>query len=114
WVNHQPHFQNIAIPPPYVLASDDVIVIRFRARRGIDWSKRWTVETIREFCEPLRRPIVAAFGTINWRRGGEIQTDRFEMALVVEQQAEYLALVGELTEGFTTLPDIPPQRIELE
>jgi hypothetical protein len=110
-INMQQHFESLNSPSPYILEGDDVIVIRFRSRRGIDWSSRWTLDALRGFSEPLRRPLVGAFGTMVWRRGGEIVRDSFEVPLQVVQQAEYVQLVDSLTNGLTVLPDIPEQAI---
>lgn len=114
WVNSQRHFQNITNPPPYILAADEVIVIRFRVRRGIDWSSRWNLEALKNFATPLQYPIVSAFGTIIWRRGKEIVNKKFEVNIEVEQQAEYVALLEELTCGYTVVPTLPERPIALE
>jgi hypothetical protein len=114
WVNSQRHFQNITEPPPYILDRDELIVIRFRARRGIDWGGRWDLDALRSFCEPLRSPIVTAFGTIIWRRAGTVVREAFDVPMQVAQQAEYTALVGLLTHEFTVIPNVPKQQVPLE
>lgn len=114
WVNSQLHFQNISIPPPYVLDRDDVIVIRFRGRRGIDWSARWNLELLQSFTAPLREKIVGAFGTITWRRAGQVLRENFDVAMKVEQQAEYVQLIDDLTQGLTLMPSLSPHPIPLE
>ena len=114
WVNHQMHFQNISDPPPYVLDRDDAIVIRFRVRRGIDWSGRWNVDALRSFTEPLHHPIVAAYGMVVWRRGREVIRERFEVELKVEQQGPYVQLIKELTDDFTVTPRLPEKSFPLE
>jgi hypothetical protein len=114
FINTHRHFENLNSPGPYILEPDDVIVLRFRSRRGIDWSDRWTPTAVRDFCAPLQRPLVSAFGTMAWRRGGQVVRDSFEVRLQVVQQAEYVQLIETLTEGFTIRPDVPHQAIELE
>lgn len=114
WVNDRMHFQNISDPPPYVLDRDDAIVIRFRVRRGIDWGEQWTLEALRSFTEPLRYPIVSAFGTVIWRRAGEVIRERFDVDLKVEQQAEYVAAAERLTRGFCAVPNVPLRPFQLE
>lgn len=114
FINGQPHFQNLNMPPPYILEGDDVIVIRFRSRRGIDWSSRWTIEAIEEFAKPLQNPIVEAFGSIMWRKSGGIVKGNFKIPLKVEQQTEYYAAIKDLTQDFTVRPDIAPITIILE
>lgn len=114
WVNHQMHFQNISDPPPYVLDHDDALVIRFRVRRGIDWSSRWNLEALHSFIEPLRDPIVSAFGIVIWRRAGEIICEQFDVEVTVKQQSQYVGLVEELTNKFTVVPDLPERPFPLE
>jgi hypothetical protein len=114
WVNSQRHFQNITEPPPYILDRDELIVIRFRARRGIDWSSRWDLEALRSFCEPLRSPIVAAFGTVVWRRAGTVVREAFDVPMRVAQQTEYTTLMGQLTHDFTAIPNIPKHPVPIE
>lgn len=114
FINGQSHFQNLTIPPPYILDGDDVMVIRFRTRRGIDWSDRWTIDAIRAYAKPLQNPIVEAFGTVVWRKGGGIVRESFTIPLKVVQQAEYYAAIKDVTHDFTIRPDIAPITISLE
>lgn len=114
WLNSSRVFENMNVPGPYILEPDDVIVLRFRTRRGIDWTSRWTTDALREFCEPLRSPIVSASGTMVWRRAGEVVRDHFTVRMEVTQQAEYVHLVDQLTQSFTILPTVPEQPIALE
>lgn len=114
WVNSQHHFQNLNVQPPYVLEADDVIVIRFRSRRGIDWGPQWTLDTLKDFTEPIETPITSAFGSFIWRRGGQVVAEKFEVSLVVEQQDDYIRLVDSLTRGLTIVPQLPQQQVSLE
>lgn len=114
FINGQRHYQNLNMLPPYVLEGDDVIVIRFRTQRGIDWSSRWTIQTIEEFAKPFQNPIVEAFGSVMWRKSGRIVKENFKIPLKVEQQAEYYAAIKDVTHDFTILPDIAPITIALE
>jgi hypothetical protein len=60
-----------SVPPPYVLEPDDVVTVRFRTRRGIDWSPQWDLAALRSFCELLEAPIVReALEPRLHRRGG--------------------------------------------
>jgi len=114
WLNSSRVFENMNVPGPYILDPDDVIVLRFRTRRGIDWGSQWTTDSLQEFCQPLQSPIVSAFGTMVWRRAGEVVRDAFSIPLMVEQQAEYLELVNQLTGSFTVMPTVSQQQIVLE
>lgn len=114
WVNGQMHHQNLWSPPPYVLDRDDVITIRFRTRRGIDWSEHWTLEELRRIHDTLQRPITAAYGHMAWRRGKEIVTKPFEVALSVQQQDLYVRTIGDVTKQFTHRPGIPQHPFSLE
>lgn len=107
WRGGQFHHENMSEPGPYVLDPDDVIVMRFRVRPGIDWSDRWTLDSLRAFCDPLSDPLCSAFGTVIWRRAGVVVTERFEVSLVVEQQDKYVRQVKDLTQDFTQIPDLP-------
>lgn len=113
WLDGQLRTSNISTPPPYILESDDVIVVRFRTRRAIDWTDRWTLDAIREFLTPLRNPIISAFGTTTWRRGGTVIREPFQVQLVVEQQQEYVALIETLTQGLSTLPTVPQEHLNI-
>jgi hypothetical protein len=111
FINTQRHFENLNSPAPYLLEPDDVIVLRFRSRRGVDWRPHWTLAALQDFCVPLRRPLVSAFGTMVWRRGGQVVRDSFEVPLQVTQQSEYVRLIETLTHGFTVRPEISPHTI---
>ncbi len=114
WVNGEMHHQNLWSPPPYVLDRDDVITIRFRIRRGIDWSERWTLGELQRIHDALRRPITAAYGHMAWRRGKEIVTQPFEVALSVKQQNLYVGAIADVTRQLTCRPAIPQHPFALE
>lgn len=114
WVNGELHHQNVWSPPPYVLDRDDVITIRFRCRRGIDWSERWTLEELRRVHDALRHPFAYAYGHMAWRRGQEIITEPFEVALCVQQQQLYAQTIADVTQQFTERPHIPEHPFQLE
>jgi hypothetical protein len=114
WADATFHHENFNVLGPYILEPDDVIVIQFRTRRGIDWSSRWTTQTLREFCKPLTSPIVEAEGEMAWRRAGEVVRERFVIPMRVMQQAEYVQLVQDLTNDFTGRPTIAEQAIQFE
>jgi hypothetical protein len=40
-----------------MLGPDEVVTLRFRARRGVDWSSRWTLDLLGQAAQRLRRPI---------------------------------------------------------
>jgi hypothetical protein len=33
------------LSPPFILEPDDVVTMRFRIRRGVDWTDRWTLQS---------------------------------------------------------------------
>jgi hypothetical protein len=90
------------------------IAIRFRTRRGIDWSERWTLEELRRIHDELQRPIRAAYGHMAWRRGEEIVLEPFEVGLSVQQQDLYVRTITEITKQFTQRPTIPQHSLPLE
>lgn len=102
------------IGPPFTLEPDEVETLRFRMRRGVDWSERWTLETLREYAERLADPIVRVEGDVIYRRGPRVVTESWSTELVVEQQGLYVDLIRELTAGFTGLPKIDSVSLPLE
>ena len=108
-------FQNISSSGPYVLASDDAIVIKFRQRRGIDWSDRWDLSALRGYSEALRSPFISARVRVAWRRGREVRRDDFWVDLKVLQHDLYLRDLAEVTQNFTVRPDdVEARPIEIE
>jgi hypothetical protein len=100
--------------PPLVLGPDDVVLLRFRARRGIDWSPTWTLDAVHSLSESLASPIVAARIELIYRRGTEVVHEEIDVPCVVEQQELYRSLLGEITDGFRRLPMVPQMPIEIE
>jgi hypothetical protein len=100
--------------PPLTLGADDVVSLRFRCRRGIDWSPRWTLEEIKKLIDSLERPIVRGRVRAIYRRGTRVVTSRHTIPIQTVKQAEFVARLGALTSDLTVRPDIPLQVIELE
>ena len=108
-------FQNIGRPGPYVLASDDTIVLQFRQRRGIDWTQRWDLPSLREYSEAMSSPFVSARVRVAWRRGSEVRRDDFWVDLKVLQHGTYLEDLAEVTKDLTVRPDdLEAQVIDIE
>ena len=114
WVNLERHMEGIVVDPPFVLDRDDVITMRFRARRGIDWTDRWDLDALRRFCEPLQSPIRRVHGKVIWRRGNKLVRDTFNLPLVVNRQEQFVQALKQLTDDFTHRPAIGPQQVEIE
>ncbi len=114
WRNHERYFENETSGGPWVLASDDVITLRFRFRRGLTWEPAEDLDHLRAYADALRSPIRRAEGTVTWRQGGSVRHDQFQARLETKQQAEYTTALDALTEHFTTRPDVPPRPIHLE
>ncbi len=86
------------IPEPYVLEPDDVITMRLRARPGIDWSERWTLDKFNELATGLKRPIGAVRVVAIYRRGHHVVRQPFVIKdLTVLQQEIYVSRIRELT-----------------
>jgi len=96
------------IPGPYVLEPDDVITLRFRARRGIDWQPGWTLNRIQQLAEGLARPIASCNVRAVYRRGHEVLTPDFRLAVRTVQQAIYADALTTLTGAFTHMPQALP------
>lgn len=114
WVNGNWHFENLNIPMPHVLDPDEAVVVRFRTRRGVAWGDAWGPTRLKEFVAPLQAPIVGAHGTVIWRRANKVVQQDFSVPMNVKNQEEYVRLISELSNGFTSGPVIPEQTINIE
>jgi hypothetical protein len=100
------------MPGPYLLEPDDVITMRLRARPGIDWSDKWTVEMLRAMAVSLDRPLRGVAVSADYRQGNRLVTDRFEISgLSVLQQDEYVEELRLLTNEFKLRPNIAARQI---
>lgn len=100
--------------PPLMLEPDEVGTFRFRARRGIDWSGRWTPDLLRQAAQSLQRPISKAELLAVYRTGKKVERQRIVLAVRTEQQAAYVRDLEALTEGATKGPGLPVRSFELE
>ncbi|MGA8723432.1 MAG: hypothetical protein WB565_00185 [Acidimicrobiales bacterium] len=114
WSNGQRVLESIGTPGPFVLAPDDVVVIQFRSRRGIDWSGRWDLPALSQYCQKLTSTFVSARVKIQWRRGGKLQVGEFPIELDVRQQDVYVRALKELTADLTMRPAIDASPIAIE
>lgn len=114
WSNGQRVLEQIGTPGPFVLSPDDVIVIQFRSRRGIDWSGRWTLPALSGYHEGISSPFVSARVKVQWRRGAQLQVDEFQIELKVKQQDLYVEALKELTADLTMRPPIDATPIAIE
>ena len=107
--NNLQHFSiRDELPGPYSLAPDDVITLRLRARVGIDWSARWSLEALQSYANELERPIERARLAAVYRRGDEVVTDHFEVPVVEKQQAMYLEALRFTSQNLTVRPEMEP------
>jgi hypothetical protein len=114
FVNFARHDENLAEYPPLVLEGDDVIVMRFRQRRGIDWSPAWDLDELQQLRDVFRRPVVKAYGIIIWRAGEKVQTDTFEVAVTCEGQPLWLQRLDGVTEDMTVRPPFEHRNVPME
>jgi hypothetical protein len=116
----RPNVQEVSMPGPVVLGPDDVVVVTFRSRRGIDWSDRWDLEKLRSYYDDLKEPIVSAriqvlWRRVSWRRSAmEVRRDDFTVDLKVLNQEEYVDAIRERTSDFTVRPAIESSPIMIE
>jgi hypothetical protein len=96
------------VPGPYVLEPDDVITLRFRSRRGIDWQPAWTLGRIQELAAGLARPVKSCTIRAVYRRGHKVEIRDFKIAVLTQQQDVYADALGTLTNVFTQLPQALP------
>jgi hypothetical protein len=100
------------IPGPFVLEPDEVITMQLRVRPGIDWSAKWTADSLRDAWVDLERQIRAVTVTATYRQGKRIRTDRITVkGLSVLQQDVYRDRLHVLTNGFSIRPAIPEKTI---
>ena len=100
--------------PPFTLEPDDVETLRFRLRRGVDWSDRWTISKLKQYASELSETIVGVEGDLVYRSGKAIVKQRWASNLSVVNQALYRQCLEDLTQGFTVRPLIPAQGIDIE
>jgi hypothetical protein len=97
-----------------MLGPDEVVTLRFRGRRGIDWSSRWTLDLLGQAAQVLRRPISEAELLAVYRTGERVERQKIVVAVRTEQQEAYVRDLVQLTEGVTQLPRLPERPFELE
>jgi len=114
WRDGHYSFENEMEPGPWLLAPDDVITLRFRCRRGVDWSASFGLPELRAIHDHLHAPIACARGTVVWREGSAVREDAFEVVVKTVQQEEYVQALRNLTKNFTVLPSIPHQPFDIE
>jgi hypothetical protein len=100
--------------PPFTLEPDDVETLRFRMRRGVDWTDKWTLDRLREYAAQLSDPIAAVEGEFVYRRGNKVVVEDWTADLSVLQQELYVGLFRDLTQDFTVLPAVDQSEIPLE
>ena len=103
------------VPGPYVLEPDDVITLRFRSRRGIDWQPAWTLGRIQQFASDLDRPITACTVRALYRRGHKVETRDFKIPVRTRQQEEYAKALKTATNQLNQLPQgLPLQQLSFQ
>jgi len=101
--------------PPLTLEPDDVVTLRFRSRRGIDWTlPRWDLRQIQTLVDSIERPVSKARIKATYRRGARIVTSYHDIKVETAKQTEYVARLRALTNGLTMRPTIAPQPFDLE
>jgi hypothetical protein len=94
-------------PGPWVLEPDDVITLRFRFRRGIDWSDRWNLEELRRIYDGYMTDVRSVTVQAVYRKGRTAEHRNFRIPIKVEQQKLYTQCLKEVTADFTVRPALP-------
>ncbi len=100
--------------PPLILEPDDVITLRFRARRGINWADDWTLDEIKKLAASLARPVVKGRIRAVYRRGRSVESRVFTVDCSTVGQDLYLERLKNLTSSLTVRPAIEKQVLDLE
>lgn len=112
WTMQGPAQELQEVPPPFTLEPDDAVTLRFRVRRGIDWSVRWDLAALRTFGQELTKPIEGAKVVATFWRGAERVQREFPVDISVLQQPLYLEALRGVTRDFTVRPNVPSRAIE--
>ena len=102
------------MPPPFVLAPNDVLVLRFRGRRGIDWGPNWDLDRLKAFSDALSREPAKAVIEVKYRWGRRLRTLIREVPVSVAQHGGYVDQLTNLTNGFTHMPKVKEQAVHFE
>ena len=114
YVNGERIFENYATFPPVALLPDDVIVLRFRTRRGIDWSPKWDLGVLKELRASLASPIADAHGTMVWRDDKEVHKDQFSVPITTEGRAQWLDRLDAVTKDMKEHPGFEQRQLYIE
>ena len=87
--------------PPFNLDGDDVIVVRFRVRGGVDWSDAWTTDKLKAAVAALAEPPSRAVVEATYRRGKQQIHVSQEIVLVVDGWEEYRAALEAISDSST-------------
>lgn len=101
-------------PPPFVLAPNDILIVRFRGRRGIDWGTRWTLDRLRAHHTALAAAPAEAIIEVIYRWGRHKKVVTKGIPIEVAQHEQYVNQLRILTSNFTTLPNFPERPIMIE
>jgi len=113
WENQKQSFNPKETPPPFVLLPNDVLLLRFRDRRGIEWGKKWDIEKIAAFYKNVSIKPSHVTVEVTYRWGRDVKTISKDVPLIVEQHEKYLKQLLNLTNDFSILPAIPERDIPL-
>ena len=114
WRDTRYYFEHEMTSGPWLLDPGDIIMLRFRTRRGIGWSPSWIIAHLRQVHEVLATSITHARGTVSWRQGTRVRTTRFLVPVESLQQDDYTKAIRTLTADFTSMPRVTTRDIPIE
>ena len=110
----QPELYSETRSGPWVLSSDDVITLRFRSRRGIDWGPQWDLTRLQRLATALETEVSAVRVELAYRCGRRVLRQSPILDCKVAQQEKYRQAILATTDGLKTLPSGLAESIEIE
>ncbi len=94
--------------PPFVLEPDQVLSLRFRARRNVDYSD---TEELHVIADSLASPITQGRLLIIYCRGQQVVRESVVIPLVTEAQNDFAKRLAIVTKDFTEVPAVQPKQV---
>ena len=104
WENQKQSFNPKETPPPFVLLPNDVLLLRFRDRRGIEWGKKWDIEKIAAFYKNVSIKPSHVTVEVIYRWGRDVKTISKDVPLMLNSTKNILSNSSILPMIFQSFP----------